>query len=93
MTPGRWLLVVLSFAAAAGVALWVIATRWPEGAPLGLPWWAHLMALGGVTFSCPAQRQDRLPRAPADPAGVWHRGAGDPGRRLRHGDHAGADWR
>ena len=71
--------MVLSFAAAAGVALWVIATRWPEGAPLGLPWWAHLMALGGVTFSCPAQRQDRLSRAPADPAGVWHRGAGDPG--------------
>ena len=51
MTPLRWLLVLVSFAAAAGVALWVIQSHWPEGgAPLGLPWWAHLFALGAVTF-------------------------------------------
>lgn len=51
MTPLRWLLVLVSFAAAAGVALWVIQSHWPEGgAPLGLPWWAHLLALGAVTF-------------------------------------------
>ena len=51
MTPFRWLLVLVSFAAAAGVALWVISSHWPEGgAPLGLSWWAHLLALGAVTF-------------------------------------------
>lgn len=34
-----------------GVAWWVIASHWPEGgAPLGLPWWAHVMALGAVAF-------------------------------------------
>jgi uncharacterized membrane protein YbhN (UPF0104 family) len=33
------------------VALWVIRSHWPEGGvPLGLPWWAHLAALGAVTF-------------------------------------------
>jgi uncharacterized protein (TIRG00374 family) len=48
---GRWLLVLLSFAAATGVALWVISSHWPEGgAPLGLPWWGHALALGAVTF-------------------------------------------
>jgi len=51
LTPLRWLLVLVSFAAAAGVALWVISSHWPEGgAPLGLSWWAHLLALGAVTF-------------------------------------------
>ncbi|HEX9563315.1 MAG TPA: lysylphosphatidylglycerol synthase transmembrane domain-containing protein [Gemmatimonadaceae bacterium] len=51
VSPGRWLLVLVSFAAATGVALWVISSHWPEGgAPLGLPWWGHLLALGAVTF-------------------------------------------
>ena len=51
MTPLRWLLVLVSFAAAAGVALWVIQSHWPEGGvPLGLSWVAHLLALGAVTF-------------------------------------------
>jgi uncharacterized protein (TIRG00374 family) len=51
LTFSRWLLVLVSFAAAAGVALWVIRSHWPAGgAPLGLPWWAHLLALGAVTF-------------------------------------------
>jgi uncharacterized protein (TIRG00374 family) len=51
LTPFRWLLVLVSFAAAGGVALWVISSHWPEGgAPLGLSWWAHLLALGAVTF-------------------------------------------
>jgi uncharacterized protein (TIRG00374 family) len=51
LTPFRWLLVIVSFAAAAGVAVWVILSHWPEGGvALGLPWWAHLMALGAVTF-------------------------------------------
>jgi len=51
LTPLRWLLALASFAAAAGVALWVISSHWPEGgAPLGLSWWAHLLTLGAVTF-------------------------------------------
>ena len=51
MTPLRWLLVLVSLAAAAGVALWVIRSHWPEGGvPLGLSWWAHLLALGAVTL-------------------------------------------
>lgn len=34
-----------------GVAWWVIASHWPEGgAPLGLPWWTHGLALGAVAF-------------------------------------------
>ncbi len=51
MSPLRWLLVIGSFAAAAGVALWVIGSHWPEGGlPLGLPWWSHALALGAVAF-------------------------------------------
>ncbi|HEX7123488.1 MAG TPA: lysylphosphatidylglycerol synthase transmembrane domain-containing protein [Gemmatimonadaceae bacterium] len=51
MTPFRWFLTTLSFAAAIGAALWVISSHWPEGgAPLGLPWWGHLLALGAVSF-------------------------------------------
>jgi len=47
----RWLLVVLSFAGATAVAMWVISSHWPEGgAPLGLPWWSHVLALGAVGF-------------------------------------------
>lgn len=47
----RWLLVLVSFLAAAGVALWVISSHWPdEGGTLALPWWAHVAALGAVTF-------------------------------------------
>src|SRR5687767_7588616 len=31
--------------------MWVISSHWPEGGvPLGLPWWAHLLALGAVLF-------------------------------------------
>lgn len=45
----RWLLTVASFVATIGVSVYVIASSWPaEGAPLGLPWWAHLVALASV---------------------------------------------
>lgn len=51
VTPFRWFLTTLSFAAAVAVACWVIVSHWPDGgAPLGLPWWGHVLALGGVTF-------------------------------------------
>ncbi|HEX4933550.1 MAG TPA: lysylphosphatidylglycerol synthase transmembrane domain-containing protein [Gemmatimonadaceae bacterium] len=47
MTPIRWILTAVSFLATFGVSAYVIASNWPaEGAPLGLPWWAHLLCLG-----------------------------------------------
>jgi uncharacterized protein (TIRG00374 family) len=47
--PLRWLLTFISFAVAIGVSVYVIGSSWPDGgAPLGLPWWAHLVLLGGV---------------------------------------------
>lgn len=46
MTPFRWFLTALSLLATIGVSVYVIASSWPaEGAPLGLPWWGHLMCL------------------------------------------------
>lgn len=49
MSPTRWLIAALSFIAAVGVALFVIASHWPaEGAPLGISWWAHLLAISAV---------------------------------------------
>ncbi len=47
MTPFRWFLTALSFLATIAVSVFVIASSWPaEGAPLGLPWWGHLLCLG-----------------------------------------------
>lgn len=51
MTAFRWIVTLLSFAAAIGVSVFLIASSWPEGgAPLGLPWWGHLSALGAVAL-------------------------------------------
>jgi glycosyltransferase 2 family protein len=47
VTRLRWLLTALSFIAAMGVSLWVIRSS-VEGAPLGLPLAAHLLALVAV---------------------------------------------
>lgn len=56
MTPRRWLLTILSFAMAIGVSVYIIAAGWPEGgAALGLPWWAHVAALGVVGFDLVAR--------------------------------------
>ena len=45
----RWLLTLASFIAAIAVSVYVIVASWPaEGAPLGLPWWTHLLLLAGV---------------------------------------------
>lgn len=49
LTPFRWFLTILSFAAAIGVSVYVIGSSWPaEGAPLGLPWWTHGLLLAAV---------------------------------------------
>ncbi len=49
MTPKRWLLTILSFAAALGASAWVVWSSWPTGhGRLSLPLLAHLVALGGA---------------------------------------------
>jgi len=51
LTPFRWLLTIVSFGATIGVSVYVIASNWPEGgAPLGLPWWAHLLCLAAFVL-------------------------------------------
>ncbi len=49
MTTRRWLLVVVSFAAAIGVSLYLVLTSWPaDGTPVVLPLAAHGLALVAV---------------------------------------------
>ncbi len=49
VTPKRWLLTILSFAAALGASAWVVWSSWPAGhGRLTLPLMAHLVALGGA---------------------------------------------
>lgn len=49
MTRNRWLLTILSFAAALGASAWVVWSSWPSGhGRLSLPLIAHLVALGGA---------------------------------------------
>ena len=46
MSPFRWLIVALSFAAAIGVSVWVVVSTWPQGGgTMTLPLQAHLLAL------------------------------------------------
>ncbi|NUQ20785.1 MAG: flippase-like domain-containing protein [Gemmatimonadaceae bacterium] len=47
MSPLRWTLVALSFAAALAVSVWVVVSTWPKtGGSIALPLRAHLFALG-----------------------------------------------
>ncbi|HEY0970544.1 MAG TPA: lysylphosphatidylglycerol synthase transmembrane domain-containing protein [Gemmatimonadales bacterium] len=49
MNPKRWLVVLVSFAAAIGVSVYIVHRSWPAGgAPVALPWAAHLLALAAV---------------------------------------------
>ena len=42
MTPSRWILAILSFAAAIGASVYVVYSSWPENRnPAILPLWAH----------------------------------------------------
>lgn len=46
MSPIRWFVTALSLLATFGVSAYVIIANWPAGgAPLGLPWWGHLLCL------------------------------------------------
>lgn len=55
MTPTRWLLTALSFAATIGVSLYMIAGWSPQGASLILPPRAHLFALLAVAVEVTAR--------------------------------------
>lgn len=49
MTPKRWLLTILSFAAAIAASAWIVWSSWPSGhGRLTLPLLAHLAALSGA---------------------------------------------
>lgn len=49
MTLKRWLLTILSFAAALGASAWVVWSSWPAGhGRLTLPLMAHVVAFGGA---------------------------------------------
>jgi uncharacterized protein (TIRG00374 family) len=49
VTPKRWLLTILSFAAAIGASAWIVWSSWPSGhGRLSLPLIAHLVALAGA---------------------------------------------
>lgn len=56
MSARRWLIVVLSFAAALGISGWIVWSGWAQGgAPPLLPWWAHGGALGVVAVEIVAR--------------------------------------
>lgn len=49
MTPKRWLLTALSFAATVGVSLYIVLTSWPaQRVPVALPPLAHALAIGAM---------------------------------------------
>jgi uncharacterized membrane protein YbhN (UPF0104 family) len=49
LSPLRWLVTALSFAATLGASVYVVWSSWPsDGASVALPWLAHL--LGGGAF-------------------------------------------
>jgi uncharacterized protein (TIRG00374 family) len=50
MTPTRWLLTIVSFAATIGVSLYMVFGWSQQGASLALPPIAHLLAVGAVTI-------------------------------------------
>jgi uncharacterized protein (TIRG00374 family) len=55
MTPTRWLLTVLSFAATIGVSIYMIAGWSQQGVSLALPASAHLLAMLAVTVEVMAR--------------------------------------
>ena len=51
MTPKRWLLTILSFAAALSASAWIVWASWPSGhGRLSLPLMAHVVALSGAVM-------------------------------------------
>lgn len=49
VTPKRWLLTILSFAAALGASAWIVWSSWPAGhGRLSIPLMAHVVAFAGA---------------------------------------------
>lgn len=47
MSPARWILAIVSFAAAIGVSLYIVLTSWPQAHhTVTVPVWAHAVLLG-----------------------------------------------
>ena len=58
MTPLRWLITAVSFAALIGVSIYIIAADWSSGtARLTLPAVAHLLAISAVAVEVAARAQ------------------------------------
>jgi glycosyltransferase 2 family protein len=58
LTPLRWLITALSFAALIGISIYMIASDWSRGdVRLTLPPTAHLLALGAVVLEVGARAQ------------------------------------
>jgi uncharacterized protein (TIRG00374 family) len=57
LTPLRWLITALSFAALIGVSVYIIADDWSGTARLALPLTAHLLALAAVAVEVAARAQ------------------------------------
>jgi uncharacterized protein (TIRG00374 family) len=58
LTPSRWLITALSFAALIGVSVYIIAGDWSSGtARLTLPLTGHLLAIAAVALEVAARAQ------------------------------------
>lgn len=55
MTPTRWLITALSFAATIGVSIYMVAGWWQQGMTLTLPPYAHMFALLAVVVEVVAR--------------------------------------
>jgi uncharacterized protein (TIRG00374 family) len=56
MSPFRWVIVALSFAAAIAVSVWVVVSTWPQdGGTMSLPLRAHLFALALASLDVAAR--------------------------------------
>ena len=87
MTPMRWLLTIVSFAATIGVSLHLVLAWWQQGMSLTLPPVAHLLAASAVAIEVLA-RALKI-RWSARAAGI-HLSLGTAARTCLGGDFAAA---
>jgi uncharacterized protein (TIRG00374 family) len=87
MTPMRWLLTIVSFAATIGVSLHLVLAWWQQGMSLTLPPVAHLLAASAVVIEVLA-RALKI-RWSARAAGI-HLSLGTAARTCLGGDFAAA---
>jgi uncharacterized protein (TIRG00374 family) len=87
MTPMRWLLTIVSFAATIGVSLHLVLAWWQQGMSLTLPPVAHLLAASAVVIEGLARALTS--RWSARAAGI-HLSLGTAARTCLGGDFAAA---